>query len=250
MFCNLETVSNPGSKICIGIKRSSNSWVALPPQLDDGGIQSSVVVNDSILMIRYRAPVASVRINQAGVDMKGYIGDYHGGCPLYDQPNNRVIFVNKGKVRVLDFTGKVPTSTVLTNNLMVRTHSGCDFVKLGGKRSLVVAGGVSYYASKEDTATTSTTVEFIAVEDLLDGEPRYLPPLSLFHARKPAVTQVGTHIFVIGGLRNNQELKRAGGKFIEKWDEQSWAVQQFREEHYYSQFDAHSVFLPKLFCEQ
>ena len=92
--------------------------------------------------------MASLKINQVTVDMKGYIGDYHGGCPLYDEPNSRIIFVNKGKVRVLDFTGIYPKSTVLTNKMMVRTHSGCTFATVAGKRSLVVAGGVSYYAGK------------------------------------------------------------------------------------------------------
>ena len=192
VFCNIKKMTDQNSHICIGTKKSSDSWVILPPKLDDSGIQSSLVVNDSILLISYRAPVASLEIKQVPVDIKGYIGDYHGGCPLYDEQNNRIIFVNKGKVRVLDFTGIYPKYTVLTNKMMVRTHSGCTFATVTGKRSLVVAGGVSYYTSKETTATTSTTVEYIAVDDIEQGKPKLIQPLIVNHARKPSVTQIGT----------------------------------------------------------
>ena len=133
---------------------------------------------------------------------------------------------------------------------MVRTHSGCTFATVAGKRSLVIVGGVSYYASKETTATTSTTVEYIAVDEIEEGKPKLLQPLILNHARKPSLTHIGTELFVIGGLRNNQELERSGGKFIEKWSGHSWKVLEFLEDDFYNQFDAHAVFLPKTFCDK
>ena len=237
----------PSYNFCIGTRKSSPSWVQLPPLVNEYISKAlshgnSVNVNESIVLLGHKALRVEMTKSQVTVG-KYNVVDTVAPCSVYDDQNDRIISVHYGTVEALDGSLQFP-SKILSRNFTRKYGHGCGIVHLEGKRSLFVAGG--FENDENIYSVPSRTVEYIPLENINDGMPRKLSPTKLTHAIWPAITQVGSEIFVVGGL---QKFEEGGEKFIEKWDGEAWQVVDINAASLDQQTNTRNVFLPKSFCK-
>ena len=236
---------------CIGADKSSSSWSVLPPSLPSMVTHgASVRVGERIVIIGQ--PAVGIDIKEENVDTNDdlspasdFYGDAGTGCAIYDEEKKRIIYVNYGIImeRSPDL---VTPWRFLTDQLAVRTHVGCALVKIDRQMSLFVVGGRDRDLEAGDM---SNLVEYIGVRDLENGRPKVPARLVLRHGWRPSVVQVGSDIFVLGGVESVEEFDEENGKFIEKWDGHYWSVLDNSFDDYSLQFEPKVEFLQRSFCQ-
>ena len=241
VLCNVRI---PGSdRLCMGAKKSSSSWVVLPPKLPPFRSKgASTVIGDEIVLIGD----SIIRINISKDNV--YIGDappppndlpdlFGSSCAVYDEENEKILYVNGGMVYSLN--SSLDFDWVLESSKFFKRESvGCNILKVGGKMQLWVAGGESDF-----DGFAENIVEVIDIDDLEDGEPRVIDKMKLGHVR-PGVSQVGEDVFVVGGV---EKFKAA--RFIEKWNGNFWEVSPLACTKFGLQSNMNAAFLTKEFCE-
>jgi len=209
---------------CAGARTGSKSWVKLPPKYEFRTTRrESTVVDNSLVIIGN--VVQKFKVNKESVftgkvKMNTPKGDF-GGCTVYDEPNNRVLHISAGEVKEIDPSFIAPYK-VINTKFLHRWMTGCSIANVGGKRSLVVAGGYPASANSEWLGFAST-VEYLEIEDLMgqsDKSPKIFPSTKLLHNNQPAVNQVGSDIIVIGGGAVNMTNTACA----EKWTGREWQV--------------------------
>ena len=134
----------------------------------------------------------------------------------------------------------------LTDQLTVRTHTGCGLVKIDSHMSLIVVGGRD---RDMEPGEMSTLVEYIRLRELENGKPRIPARMILRHGWRPSVVQVRGDIFVLGGVESVEEFEEEGGKYVEKWDGHYWSVLNHVLDDYSLQFEPKVEFIEKSFCQ-
>ena len=241
VLCNVK-IDGP-ERLCMGAKKSSNSWVVLPPILPPFRSEgASVVIENDIILIG--DSIIRISINKDNV-FKGAASpppndpeDFFGsGCAVYDEVNSKILYINKGMVFSLDRS--LDMDWVLESSSFFKRESvGCNILKVGGKRQLWVAGG----QNKLD-GFSENIVEVIDMEELSDKEPKVIEKMKLGHIR-PGISQVGENVLVVGGVE-----KFRGGRFIEKWNGDFWEVSPLSCTKFGLQNNMNEVFLNRDFCD-
>ena len=237
--------------VCIGVDKSSSDWSVLPPNLPSMVTHgASVRVGERIVIIGQ--PMVGIDISEENVDTNedllpasDFYGDSGTGCAVYDEEKKRIIYVNYGVImeRSPDL---VTPWRFLTDQLAVRTHIGCAVVKIDGQMSLFVAGGRD---RDMEPGEMSTLVEYIRMNDMENGRPKVPARMKLRHGWRPSVVQVGSDIFVLGGVESVEEFEEGEGKFVEKWDGHFWNVLSTSLDDYSLQFEPRVEFMERDFCQ-
>jgi len=237
--------------VCIGVDKSSSNWSVLPPSLSTMVTHgASVSIGERIVIIGQ--PMVEIDISKENVDSNedllpasDFYGDSGTGCAVYDNEKKRIIYVNYGII--MDRSPDIVTPwKFLTDQMAVRTHVGCSIVKIDGHMNLLVAGGRD---RDMEPGEMSTLVEYIRMQDLQNGKPKMSAKMSLRHGWRPSVVQLGSDIYVLGGIESVEEFEESGGKFVEKWDGHFWEVLDTSLSNYSLQFEPNVEFLPRTFCQ-
>ena len=239
VLCNIR-LGGP-DRLCMGAKKSSNSWVVLPPKLPPfQSSGASVVIDNDIILIG--DSILRISINEekvfTGAAPSAPNEDLFGsGCAVYDEVRRKILYINEGKVFSLDRS--LDMNWVLESSLFFKRESvGCNILNVGGKRQLWVAGGKS-----DAEGFADNIVEVIDLEELAESEPTVLDKMILGHVR-PGVTQVGEDVYIVGGVQ-----KFKSGQFIEKWNGDFWSVSLLACTKFGLQNNMNAVFLKREFCE-
>ena len=240
VLCNVR-IDGP-QRLCMGAKKSSNSWVVLPPKLPPFRSKgASVVIENDIILIG--DSILRVGINKDNV----FIGDalpppndpdnfYGSGCAVFDEESDKILYINRGMIFSLN---RSLDNWVLESSMFFKREAvGCNILRVGGKRQLWVAGGQSDFEEFGENI-----VEVIDLEELADEEPKVIEKMKLGHVR-PGISQVGEEVFIVGGVERFR-----GGRFIEKWNGDFWEVSPLACTKFGLQNNMNAVFLERQFCE-
>ena len=254
VLCNLypatEQPHYTSQYYCAGARQGSQHWVRLPPRYQFLNTRRESMVVDNTMVIIGQV-VQQFRINQEQVTTGDRIsntpeGDL-GGCSVYDKPSNRILHISAGEVRELQ-PGLAGPYTVISTSFIPRWMIGCYIADLGGRRSVVVAGG--HPVSPEDGwLDYVSTVEYLPLEDLVEGSnkaPSVLPPTRLSHSAQPGITQVGEDLVVVGG----GEVTAGRRSCVERWTGRDWQVMDLDCYHLGIGRSPLVTFVPRDFCDQ